>query len=269
VRSLAGLWSLSLLVLVAACAAPGGRPSIQTVLVETPGAVGARCELSNDRGQWVVTSTPGTVTLETSKQPLRVACRTESGATGRAGATSSADRTSGTGALTGGIVAGAAVGSAAGASTLVMFPPLGAVAIVMGAAAGAMAGDAIEGHKRELRYPDRITIGTSRGSSAWQSPGGVALGLGVRGLTSTECRQRGLDLPGAALVTALVESGAARAAGVEVGDIVLAAGGAPVADAADVEQRMRELPFEAPLELVVWRGGRTVGIVLARAAAGS
>lgn len=47
---------------------------LQAVSVETPGCDAARCELSNDRGKWFVSSTPGSVTIERSYNNLQVVC---------------------------------------------------------------------------------------------------------------------------------------------------------------------------------------------------
>lgn len=48
--------------------------SSQTVSVDSPGCAGARCDLSNDKGKYFVTSTPGTVTLNRSYNKLQVTC---------------------------------------------------------------------------------------------------------------------------------------------------------------------------------------------------
>lgn len=47
----------------------------QVVSVQTPGCEAARCELSNDKGKWFVSSTPGTVSVNRSYNNLQVLCR--------------------------------------------------------------------------------------------------------------------------------------------------------------------------------------------------
>lgn len=46
----------------------------QVLSVQTPGCEAARCELSNDKGKWFVSSTPGTVTVNRSYNNLQVLC---------------------------------------------------------------------------------------------------------------------------------------------------------------------------------------------------
>jgi hypothetical protein len=46
----------------------------QSVSVETPGCFAASCKLSNDKGTWFVSSTPGTVTVQRAYGDMLVAC---------------------------------------------------------------------------------------------------------------------------------------------------------------------------------------------------
>jgi hypothetical protein len=253
--------------MVAGCATRGsGQPTNQTVRVETPEHLGARCELSNDAGRWVVESTPGSVLLVTSLQPLVVTCRAEAGATGGTGKPSKAGRTSGAGAVAGGVVGGAAMAAAAGSASMVFFPVLTVLAVATGATAGAMVGQMAEAHGQQLRYPDtiRVTL-TGLTPSAADDAHRPALGLSVRSLATGELRERGLGERGAALVTRLADPGIARAAGLQAGDVVVAANGNEVADAADLERRVRALAPGVPLQLTVWRAGRVIEIVILRA----
>lgn len=249
------------------CASHGtGQPTSQTVRVETPSHPGARCELSNDVGQWVVESTPGSVLLTTSLQPLVVACRAAGGASGGAGTPSVTGRTSGAGAVAGGVVGGAAMAAAAGPASMVFLPVLTVLAIATGAAAGAMVGQTAEAQVQQLRYPDTIHVTlTGVPPPAADDAHRPALGLSVRGIASGELRERGLGGRGAALVTRLADPGIARAAGLQAGDLVVAANGTEVADAADLEQCVRALAPGAPLQLTIWRAGRAIEIVILRA----
>ena len=45
----------------------------QSLSVETPGCFAATCKLSNDKGTWYVSSTPGTVTVERAYGDMLVA----------------------------------------------------------------------------------------------------------------------------------------------------------------------------------------------------
>ncbi len=49
----------------------------QSVSVETPGCPGATCKLSNDKGIWYVSSTPGSVTVHRAYSDLAVVCSKE------------------------------------------------------------------------------------------------------------------------------------------------------------------------------------------------
>jgi hypothetical protein len=249
-------------VLATGCAVHGsGQPTLQTVRVETPAHPGARCELSNDVGRWVVPGTPGTVEVRTSLQPLRVSCRAEGGSSGSAGAAASAGKTGGAGALAGGVVGGAAVVAAVGPASFALFPVLSAVAVATGAAAGAATGQTVEARQRKLRYPETITVVLV----AMTPPGDPApamLGLTVRGLSATEAGARGVERR-AVLVTQVADGGVARAAGARVDDVVLAAGGVEVFDAADLEERVRQRTAGTVLQLTVRREGRTLELVAA------
>ena len=46
----------------------------QSLSVETPGCIAATCKLSNDKGTWYVSSTPGTVTVQRAYGDMLVAC---------------------------------------------------------------------------------------------------------------------------------------------------------------------------------------------------
>lgn len=74
--------------LVQACASPGQLVT-QTLRVETPGCAQVACELSNDRGSWILSPTPGNVTLTTSHVPLKVRCCAEDDVGGGAATPSS------------------------------------------------------------------------------------------------------------------------------------------------------------------------------------
>jgi serine protease Do len=95
------------------------------------------------------------------------------------------------------------------------------------------------------------------------------LGIVVRGLAVVEARERGLGERAAVLVTAVSADGRAQRAGLLADDVVLAADGVDVVDAADLEARVRALASAAPLRLTVWRGGRVLDIVVAPDTTGS
>jgi S1-C subfamily serine protease len=100
--------------------------------------------------------------------------------------------------------------------------------------------------------------------AASTDPGAPTLGLGIRGLTAAEAQQIGVSGRTAVMVTTVVAQGRAQASGLRAGDVILAANGQDVADAADLEERVLDLPRELPLVLRVWRDGRSVDLVVTR-----
>jgi hypothetical protein len=61
------------LVLVTGCASITTGQN-QSLTVETPGCVAATCKLSNDKGTWYVTSTPGSVTVQRAYGEMTIIC---------------------------------------------------------------------------------------------------------------------------------------------------------------------------------------------------
>lgn len=132
-------------LLLSACASPPGTSVPQQISVETPGCPGARCELSNDRGSWVLPATPGTVTVTASTTPLRLSCPGRRRPAGQHGSGATAAPPTGKGAVLGGAVGGAAVGIGFGAAALSFIPVLGVIAVATGMGVGAAAGQAAGG----------------------------------------------------------------------------------------------------------------------------
>jgi membrane-associated protease RseP (regulator of RpoE activity) len=208
------------------------------------------------------------VALTTSHAPLKVSCLAEGGAVGSAGAPSSVPSASGAGAVTGGVVGGAAVGAAFGATALAFIPVLGVITVLSGVAAGAATGQAVESRQQSIRYPELISVPMVCPDTAAASlPAGAALGLGIRGLLPVQARDAGVGERGAVLVTSVAAGGRAEAAGLRSGDVILAADGYDLFDAADFEQRVLSLAPGTPLTLRVWRDGQVLDLVLTRAAA--
>lgn len=243
------------------CASPGS-PVTQLVRIETPGSSVA-CDLSNDKGQWHVDRTPATVEVITSLAPLKVSCRAPDGAAGDTGAGSRVAPAEGKGALAGGVAGGAAAGLAFGGPALAFIPPLGAIIVVGSIGAGAAAGQVAEEKSKPIRYPEVITV--TLGSVPPAAADAVRWGLTVRGLGADEAKALGIGARGAVLVIAVAAGGRAAAAQLRAGDVVLAIDGADVVDAADLEHRLRSLAPEKSPTLSLWREGRRVDLLLARA----
>jgi len=259
-RTTALLAALSLVV--QGCASPG-REVTQTVRVETPGCAQTSCELSNDLGTWSLARTPGAVTVTTSHQPLTVSCRAEHGGLGSGSLRAALESTSGAGAVAGGVAGGAATGAVFGAAALSFIPLLGAIVVVTGVAAGAVAGSAVETSQQPLRYPELISVPMDCTPRPALVAGG-ALGLSVRGLTLAERRQAGVGERGAVLLISVAEGGAAAAAGLRSGDLILAAGGHDVGDAAALQELLKSVPSGTPLLLRLLRNGQLIELTVTR-----
>jgi len=253
---------LALSLVVQGCASPG-KEVTQTVRVETPGCTQASCELSNDLGSWSLARTPGFVTVTASRQPLTVSCRAEHGGLGSSAMPSSLESTSGAGAVAGGVAGGAAMGAVFGAAALSFIPLLGVIVVVSGVATGAVAGSAAEASQRPLRYPDLISVPMDCTPRPALVAGGV-LGLRVRSLTTEECREAGCGEGGAVLLISVAEGGAAAAAGLRSGDLILAAGGRNVGDAAALHELLKSVPPGTPLPLRLWRNGQAIELSVIR-----
>lgn len=148
--------ALALVLAVQGCASPG-RSQMQTVRIETPGCQPASCELSNDRGRWSLASTPGSVEVLSSAQPLLAMCRA---GTGNVSSASIAPLPSpdNEGAVVGGVAGGVTAGAVLGSAALTFIPVLGLLAVGTAAAAGAAGGQAIESRNRTQAYPSLIVI---------------------------------------------------------------------------------------------------------------
>ncbi len=78
----------------------------QSLSVQTTPENGANCALTNDKGQWYVSSTPGSVVVHRSNNPLTVQCQKNGYKT-----TNQAVKSYAKGMLAGNIIAGGVVGA--------------------------------------------------------------------------------------------------------------------------------------------------------------
>ena len=67
------LFSLAVVTMIAGCATITTGQN-QPVSVETPGCQGATCKLSNDKGTWFVSTTPGSATVQRAYGDMTVTC---------------------------------------------------------------------------------------------------------------------------------------------------------------------------------------------------
>lgn len=72
--------AITTITLIVAAAALTGCASIvsgtsQKVTIQTPPVTGAKCALKNNKGSWKIASTPGSVKVHKSNQPLFINCK--------------------------------------------------------------------------------------------------------------------------------------------------------------------------------------------------
>lgn len=235
------------------------RPVAQTVHVETPGCIAARCELRNDRGAWTVETTPGSASVITSKQPLLLSCSAQGQQAGQTLAAVDLRPVSNT-ALAGGAAVGGGVAAASLAPLLTVpgFNVLAAFGILAAAAGGAGVAGGADAVSRSFAYPDRVVIPFQCGTASAGPAATAPLGLTVRGLGAGEAAAAA---PGAVLVTAIASGGRAERAGLRVGDRIVQVDSRALDGAADLEAALRDRSTAAVL--VVLRDGTTVAMTLA------
>jgi hypothetical protein len=262
------MWWLPLLAM--GCATQPGKSVSQQITVETPGCPGARCELNNDRGTWVLPATPGRVTVLTSTTPLRLSCQGTDGQPASTGSSATAAPPTGKGAVLGGVAGGAAVGVGVGSVALGFIPALGVIIVVAGVGAGAAAGQAAEAQAQALQYPPTLTLPMACGATLASLAPAPAFGFQVRTVDAAAARAAGLASPvgtpgrGAVLVTTVTAGSAAAAAGLRAGDLLLAANGRDLLDAAQLELWLRILAPGQPLVLQLQRDGQPMELSLQR-----
>lgn len=258
-------------LLAAGCATQIGQSVSQRITVETPGCPSARCELSNDRGTWLLPATPGTVTVLTSTRPLRLSCQGSDGQPATIGTGATVARPTGKGAVLGGAVGGAAVGVGVGSAVLSFIPALGVIIVASGVAAGAAAGQAAEAQAQALQYPSTLTLPMACGAALASLAPAQTFGFQARTLDAAAAKAAGLASPaggperGAVLITAVTAGSTAELAGLRAGDLLLAVDGRDLQDAARLELWLRRLVPGQRLVLQLQRDGQPMERTLQRA----
>lgn len=249
------------------CASPG-ISTTQLVRVETPDCDMALCELSNDKGRWAVTSTPGFVSITTSSQPLEIACRAPfAGSPSVPGRAPSAIDERGVA----GAVSGGAVGAGAGAAVVAPLAglvtpaaPLVLMFVVAGAGAGVGVGTVLDESSRYLRYPETIAVPLVCQSVAPLASALAAapVGIAMRGLTEGEAMAAGIPGRRAVIVTQMVTGGRAAQAGLRERDIIVRCNDTEVLDTVHLQSIVRAAGLDQSLRLLVLREGQPVEMTL-------
>jgi len=71
--------------------------------------------------------------------------------------------------------------------------------------------------------------------------------------------KKGIELPNGAYVGRVNPSSSAALAGLRPGDVIMQLAGRPIHTDHDVHRVMAELHYDETVELLVWRGGQTIG----------
>lgn len=237
---------------------PIGRSVAQELRVDTPGCPQARCELRNNKGYWVVESTPGNVVVQTSDKPLELSCRSGDVETGSLRSISerrSAPETTAAGAAAGGGVAAvmAAPAAAVGGPFTLVF----AAAVFAGGVTGSNLTHAANASKGEFAYPSMLQVpmqcrlpleeAVAMRRSTW----GLIVGIPEPGQSAPA---------GAIRVKAVAQGGRADAAGLKVGDLVVAIDGRLLIGTLALEDEL--LLVTRPVMLRVLRGDQEVELQL-------
>jgi PDZ domain len=251
------------LVLAGGCAqVPLGRSIEQTVRVEVPGCPPARCELSNDRGRWVVGATPGTALVRTSAQPLQVSCTTATSVPGTTRLSSSQEAPSPDRTAAGALIGGS-VGAAATAPAIALGGPfafLAATVVLIGAVGGAGLAQTAGTAAQAFSYPEVVTVAMVCPSAPVEAAALQASrwGMAVRSSTAGDGAPAG-----SVWITALAPDGRAAGAGLRAGDLLLALDGRPLSGTLDLEDALGPASLRrTPLSLSVRRAGVDTLLVL-------
>jgi membrane-associated protease RseP (regulator of RpoE activity) len=242
-----------------ACATSAGRSTTQVLHVETPGCDRARCTLSNDFGIWQVDPTPGDVTVTTSEKPLEVSCRIHEQQASDVRPPDPLRAVASASGVAGAAIGAGVVGAAAVPMLATPYAPVAGIVMLISAAAGAGVGRAADAASRTWSYPATVSV-PLRCDAAGADAAALAaavFGLAVR---SSSTQDRSADRAGAALVTALAPGGRAAAAGLEVGDLIVAVDDRPVAGAAGLQALLHGESQSLALKIV--RGARSMVIQL-------
>jgi hypothetical protein len=254
-----GRWALlAAVVLLSACgAAPLGRSVEQAVRIEVPGCPPVRCTLRNDLGEWVVESTPGQALVRTSARPLEVSCRRpeQSAATARL----APERAQPAEATTmAGAAVGAGLGAAAAAPAFALGGPFGFLAatlVVMGGVGGAAAGHAAGEASRVFSYPALVQVVMACPGPV---PAAAELAAARWGL-AVRAAEPGDGAPdGAVWIRAIDPGGAAAAAGLQAGDLLLAVDGRALDGTLALETALLRTVRDARAVTITVRRGATL-----------
>lgn len=202
----------------------------QVISVDTPGCEGAKCELTNDKGKWYVTQTPGTTIVNRSYNNLQVVCKMEGFPTGTISIPSTTK-----GVAFGNILLGGVIGAGVDVSS----------------------GSAYD-------YPQSISVPINCKASSPvvdSPPSKPKLGLLVKDISASGVKSLPITTPTKrVLVVGVTDKGPAQLAGIKEGDVILRANGVEVADSNALSTIVSSLQSGSTLELRVFTEGHEVDL---------
>lgn len=205
----------------------------QVISVDTPGCEGAKCELTNDKGKWYVTQTPGTTIVNRSYNNLQVVCNKEGFPT----ATTSIPSTT-KGMAFGNILLGG----------------------IIGAGVDVNSGAAYD-YPQSISVPINCKASSPIGDSTRNSFSKPKLGLHVKDVSASGVKSLPATSPAkGVLVVGVMDKSPAQLAGIKEGDVILRANGAEVADSNALATIVSGLRSGSTLELRVFSEGHEVDL---------
>ena len=216
---------VSLLTLISGCASIVNGQN-QSLTVTTPGCAGATCELTNDKGKWFISSTPGSVTVHRSYADLFVKC-----IKGGSPPVTKSIPSKTKGMAFGNILLGGIIGAG--------------IDVANGAA---------------YDYPNEISLPSSCTPpvpAAVSVPAPIRLGCTVKELVPSEDGVIGLpDKTSGVLVTFVMEASLAEKSGVRTGDVLLEFNGEPITGIKMLTESLSRQDPHHPFHIRYFRQGQ-------------
>ena len=228
-RVRAGLLCFAVLLVQGCASIVSG--TTQVVSVDTPGCSAASCELTNDKGKWYLSATPGTVSVSRAYGPMTVNCK-QSEFVGNGVFNSSTKGMAFGNILFGGII-GAGVDMSSGAAY--DYPQTMSVPMAC------------------APKPEQVASNVQRGTDPRAKP---KLGIKVENVSNAVAAATGLGTTEGVLVTEVDEAGLARSMGVKVGQVLVEINGKRIVNYDGLASDLANAPKLSELEFLVLEAGQ-------------
>lgn len=206
----------------------------QPVSVVTPGCEKAACELTNDKGKWYVSATPGTVTVQRSYSDMQVNCTKPDYSP-----TSASIKSTTKGMAFGNILLGGVIGAGVD-----------------------MASGAAYDYPSEISVPMNCSppssVAALRASVESTSGTGIKLGCVVAPVSNEVALAAGLPSASGVLVTSVAPDSVAAASDIQVGDILTEFNSVPITSSAALRDLLSSHPAGERAVVLVFRQRETL-----------